>query len=231
MDLIRNVLDLAISPSCTNSILALNFNDHYCVKLTISKILSYGIVLGAMLVKAPQITNILLSSSVSGISFLSLILETTAILISLGYNFREGNAFSTYGEGVFITLQNVVLLFLILKFTENLKSLPFVLLSLSTLLYYVVIVSSGSMLTKLQMGTVFIGIASKLPQIVSNYRNGPGQLSVITTFLQFAGTVARVGTTIQEVNDKVILISFIVTASLNAIVLAQIVLTKKAKKE
>jgi hypothetical protein len=48
---------------------------------------------------------------------------------------------------------------------------------------------SQALLNTLQISTIFIGISSKLPQIWINLKSkSTGQLSIITTFLQFAGT-------------------------------------------
>ena len=47
-----------------------------------------------------------------------------------------------------------------------------------------------------------------------------GQLSLVTSFLNAIGCVARVFTTVQEVNDKVILAGWVVATVLNMMVLA-----------
>ena len=45
------------------------------------------------------------------------------------------------------------------------------------------------LLVKLQWSTMVIGVASKLPQIISNYyAQSTGQLSFITVFLSWIGT-------------------------------------------
>jgi mannose-P-dolichol utilization defect 1 len=54
-------------------------------------------------------------------------------------------------------------------------------------------------------------------------------LSGVTVFLQFAGSASRVFTTIQEVNDVLILTSFMIGFSLNCILLLQIVFMKKGE--
>lgn len=52
---------------CFNEFLDLNFFYKDCISITISKGLGYGIILGAMLVKLPQIYNILKARSGRGI--------------------------------------------------------------------------------------------------------------------------------------------------------------------
>ncbi|TPP46299.1 PQ loop repeat family protein [Leishmania donovani] len=76
-------------------------------------------------------------------------------------------------------------------------------------------------------GQVFFNMFSRVPQIYANYRTRcRGQLSFLTFFLAFGGGVARVLTTSLNVSwDKgkaVLLVQFGVAATLNAVILAQI---------
>eukprot|EP00842_Homolaphlyctis_polyrhiza_P005366 jgi/Hompol1/5830/HPOL_002380-RA len=229
-NIIGLVRDRVLSPllgdkQCAASIASFDFDKLECFKLLISKGLSLGIVAGSSILKVPQIFNIVRAGSARGVSFLSVIIEVVAIAITIAYNYRLENPFSTYGEGVLINLQNAVLLVLILVYNNQSAAL----LSLGGFLYLLYILLSDAeivsmaLLTSLQWGTIFLGIASKLPQIWDNFSAGStGQLSSITVLLQFAGTLARVFTTLQEGLDNTILISFVTAAVLNGVVLAQI---------
>lgn len=54
-------------------------------------------------------------------------------------------------------------------------------------------------LAMLYSGTIFLTIASRVPQILKNFKNkGCGKLNSTSTFLIFAGSAARIFTTIQE---------------------------------
>ncbi|KAJ3261221.1 hypothetical protein HK103_006530 [Boothiomyces macroporosus] len=191
MQAVENLLGKIVTPQCAKTILAFDFSSLDCYKLAISKGLSIGIVGGAVLVKVPQIINILASGSVFGLSLMSILLESIAIAISLAYNFRLGNPFSTYGEGCFIMIQNVIIIALILSHNRNYPvsfglSVAGYAFAYSLLHEHIV---SASLINTLQYGTIFIGIGSKLPQIYGNFAaKSTGQLSIITTFLQFAGT-------------------------------------------
>lgn len=80
-------------------------------------------------------------------------------------------------------------------------------------------------MTLLQTSSVGIFIASKVPQVITNFKNrSTGKLAFFTFFLNFAGSSARVFTTLQEVSDKIILTSAILGAVLNAIIAAQIII-------
>lgn len=86
----ENWIALLFDDKCVNSVLNpyLLLNDRFCVTLIISKLLSYGILLGAMFVKVPQILKIIKSKTGEGISFLSVLLESVAIAILSIYNAR-----------------------------------------------------------------------------------------------------------------------------------------------
>ncbi|EPY26482.1 mannose-P-dolichol utilization defect 1 [Angomonas deanei] len=74
---------------------------------------------------------------------------------------------------------------------------------------------------------ILLNISSRVPQILMNYRNkSTGALSFLTFFLAFGGGVARVMTTAINVpwekGKAVFLTQFIVAATLNLIVISQI---------
>lgn len=127
-------------------------------------------------------------------------LESIAIFISLAYNYHLKNPFSTYGEGVFLVAQNFIIIALILSMKHRYLHLM-ILGALNSFfayaLYHQTFISMP-LLSQLQVASIFIGIASRIPQIWSNFSNGnTGQLSIISTFLQFAGSLARVFTSYQ----------------------------------
>jgi mannose-P-dolichol utilization defect protein 1 len=71
-------------------------------------------------------------------------------------------------------------------------------------------------------------LISRVPQIIQNFANkSTGQLSFITTFLIFAGSLARVFTTIQEVGmDASLLTGFAFGLSTSGILLLQVISTR-----
>jgi mannose-P-dolichol utilization defect protein 1 len=77
------------------------------VRYSISKVLGIGIVVGGGIVKVPQIIKIVNSKSARGVSLASYLLDTASLLIVVAYNVRSHFPFSTYGENLFLTIQNV----------------------------------------------------------------------------------------------------------------------------
>ncbi|GAA5883240.1 hypothetical protein JCM1840_005035 [Sporobolomyces johnsonii] len=197
-----------------------------CVKLAVSKVLGVGIIAGGAIVKLPQIIKVLRSSSARGLSLSSYVLDTVATGITVAYNLRNGFPWSTYGEMVFLLVQNAILIVLISVYSPRsalARLLPLTLL-FSALAYSL---SSSSLvpsalLSTLQTLTIPISLSSKLPQILTNHRLGStGQLSAFLVFNSLAGCLARVFTTQTETNDPVLFWGFASAAALNAIIALQ----------
>ena len=60
-------------------------------------------------------------------------------------------------------------------------------------------------------------------QAKANFSNGhTGQLSAVTVFLLFLGSVARIFTTIQETGDAVMTMVYVVSTLSNGVIAAQV---------
>lgn len=207
-----------------------NFFDVACLTFLLSKVLSYGIILGALLVKLPQILKIVKSRSTVGLAPSMYILENLGYAIVVCYNVRNGYAFSTYGENVFILVQGVVICCLLVWAAEReVKRARTVALMVGApafvaFVVYLAMYSSMSQLAWFQTSTIGIFAASRLPQIASNFQRGStGQLAFVTVLLNSAGSLARVFTTLTEVKDSLVLTGMISGATLNAIMLSQMI--------
>lgn len=230
-ELLYQVLEPILGFKCTRSILSFDLQDKICVKLLFSKIISAGIIAGSCIVKVPQILKIKSSKSTKGLSLLSYNLQNLAIIIALAYNYKSGNPFSTYGEGAALIIQNLIISVLIARDTKISNFVVALGFAALTIFSNFLLESSIQDLTRWQVISTVIGLGSKLPQIYTNFRlKSAGSLSVVTLFLEFAGTVARVFTTAAEVSDRLLLGSAVLAACLNGILLCQI-LFKKKKKE
>lgn len=183
----KPVHDLGVSivgPDCYKKlVLDVDLADAECLKLAASKGLGVGIVAASAVVKVPQIVKLVASRSAAGVSFLSYLLETTAFLITLAYNFRNGFPFSTYGESAFILVQNVIIAVLVLTYGGK---------SGAAAVFVAGLAAAGAALFSdnvldmktmeyVQAGAGLLGVASKLPQIIAIYQEGgTGQLSAFT---------------------------------------------------
>lgn len=184
---IRDLGVSIIGETCYKTLLLdLDLESTECLKLAISKGLGIGIIAASSIVKVPQILKLISSRSASGISFLSYLLETSAYLISLAYNVRQGFPFSTYGETGLIMAQNVVIAALVLHYSgKQAAAATFVggLAASGFALFSGNIVDMKT-LGYLQAGAGALGVASKLPQIAAIWQEGgTGQLSAFAVSL------------------------------------------------
>lgn len=110
---------------------------------------------------------------------------------------------ASYDELQAISIQNAILLWLL--YTYQNRSTGRKMTMLIGLVTWVA-AAYGNYLTPGHLTALFdvnsvILLISRVPQILQNYRSkNTGQLSVITYGLQFAGTLARIFTTLQEEN-------------------------------
>jgi mannose-P-dolichol utilization defect protein 1 len=226
-DVCYKTLLLDVDPSATE-----------CVKLAISKGLGIGIIAASSIVKVPQILKLIKSQSAESISFLSYLLETSAYLVSLAYNVRQGFPFSTYGESGLILAQNVIIAVLVLNYSGRAKTAALFVAGLATsaVTLFSRDILDMKTLGYLQAGAGVLGVASKVPQIAAVWQEGgTGQLSAFAVFNYLAGSLSRIFTTLQEVDDNMILYGFIAGFTLNLILAAQMIYywnapTKKSTK-
>lgn len=224
---LRDAATQLLGTKCYKSLVYnINITDVDCLKLAISKALGIAIIGASSIVKIPQLLKLLNSQSAEGISFLSYLLETVSYLVTLIYNVRNLFPFSTYGEIVLIAIQNVAISILVLHYSGKGAGAAVFVAGLAAAGYalYNEDITSLDNLQYLQAGAGLLGVASKLPQIITIFREGTtGQLSSFAVFNYLAGSLARVFTTLQEVPDKLILYGFIAGFSLNAVLAAQMV--------
>ncbi|XP_062903633.1 mannose-P-dolichol utilization defect 1b isoform X1 [Mobula hypostoma] len=220
------LINFLLTERCYDELLLeLNFLHVPCLKILLSKLLGLGIIAGSVMVKLPQIFKILRAKSTAGLSFKSVLLEVLAITGTMMYSIRNHFPFSSWGEALFLMLQTLTIGFLIQYYTGRTYQGTIFLfiysLLLGLLLSSVIPLVAVAFLQALNMPAV---IVSRLIQIITNYRNGhTGQLSSITVFLLFAGSLARIFTSIQETGDSLLVLTYVVSSSFNGVIAAQLV--------
>ncbi|KAJ3894660.1 hypothetical protein GG344DRAFT_73813 [Lentinula edodes] len=228
---IRDTGTSVIGTECYTSLVEnLDIQDVECLKYSLSKALGIGIVVGGSVMKLPQLLLILRGRSARGLSLSAYILETLAYGINLSYSFRNMFPFSTYGENLFLTVQNILITFLIIFYTPSLRharrrrnaQLSYALLGLLVGIL-IVCYSSMPILAFLQLSTLPLSLTSKVPQIRQNYRfQSTGQLSAFAVGSQVVGCLARLFTTATEVGDWLVSAGFALALVLNGVLGVQL---------
>ncbi|KAL5278994.1 MPDU1 family protein [Megaselia abdita] len=225
MEAAKNLLLTLISEDCFDTyFLEHKFFDVPCGQALISKGLGMGIIAGSIMVKVPQIMKILANKSGEGINLTSVILDLMAITFHLSYSFVKGFPFSAWGDSTFLALQTAAIAALVLFYGGSpSKSLGFI-AGYGALLF--VLTSGIAPLKVLSIAQAFnipILLVGKLSQAYTNFKNGStGQLSAATCFMLFAGSLARIFTSIQETGDKMMVITFIASTFANGVIVAQL---------
>lgn len=201
-----------------------NFLDVPCFKALLSKGLGLAIIAGSLLVKVPQVLKILQNKSGAGINLVGVFLDLMAITFHMSYSFMNGYPFSSWGDNTFLALQTAAIAALVLYYNGHAsKSVAFV--ALYAAIVYVL--NSGltpmKVLVTVQSLNIPILLVGKFSQAWTNFRNGStGQLSAVTVCLLFAGSLARIFTSMQETGDRMMIITFCASSFANGVILAQL---------
>ncbi|CAB3398322.1 unnamed protein product [Caenorhabditis bovis] len=222
--LVNNAIESLFPGDCFEELLIkFNFLHPTCPKAVLSRGLGYAITLGSILLFVPQILKIQKARSAEGISLLSQLLALIGALGTGAYSYRSGFVFSQWGDAFFVSIQLVIILIQIFLFSGAYLTAGSFLAIVGAIVYGVVSkLIPMSALIALQGATIPIVIVSKTLQCWQNYNaQSTGQLSLISVFLQFAGTVARVFTSVQDTGDQLLIVSFASAAILNGLIFAQ----------
>ncbi|KAG7495847.1 hypothetical protein JOB18_006405 [Solea senegalensis] len=242
MDPLKGLLLTYIMPESCYDEFFLNFNflDVPCLKIVLSKGLGIGIILGSVMVKLPQILKLMGAKSAEGLSFQSVLLELLAITGTMAYSICNKFPFSAWGEALFLMLQTVTIGFLILHYGgRTSKGLLFAVVYFGLLVLLLSPVTPMSVVIFMQASNMPAIIIGRLIQAVTNFSNGhTGQLSAVSVFLLFAGSLARIFTSLQETGDSLMALTYVISSTCNGVIALQVLyywnscpkLTEKKKK-
>lgn len=242
MEQFEKLMSFFMTPQCYEELfLKFNFFNPICLKMVISKGLGYAILAGSVMLRVPQIGKIVSAGSGAGISMISEILTFLALFGTMAYGYHKKFPIAAYGDVYFLYLQTMVIIFLILWYEKKkfnaIASLG-IMTAISSLLYLNLL--EEKMILALNAMSLFLSVISKMIQSFSNYKNSStGNLSAITLILQFAGSTARIFTSIQETGDMNMIITYISVSVANFVLVAQLLYywnsattkVKKAKKQ
>ncbi|XP_028331119.1 mannose-P-dolichol utilization defect 1b [Gouania willdenowi] len=226
MDPLKGILLTYFMPESCYDQFFLNFNllDVPCLKIVLSKALGIGIILGSVMVKMPQIVKLMTAKSAEGLSFHSVLLELLAISGTMAYSIANHFPFTAWGEALFLMLQTIAIGFLIQHYGgKTSRGLLMVLLYFCMLAVLLSPVTPMAVVTWMQASNMPAIIIGRLIQVATNLRNGhTGQLSAVSVFLLFAGSLARIFTSLQETGDSLMALTYIVSSTCNGMIAFQV---------
>ncbi|KAE9419372.1 hypothetical protein Angca_002434, partial [Angiostrongylus cantonensis] len=205
--------------------LIINFNIFHptCPQIVLSRVLGIGITSASTILFVPQILKIFNARNAKGISIISQLLAFMAAAGTASYSFNQGFVFSQYGDSFFVAVQLMIIVMQILYYSDS-SAYAFAFFAFCWASVFAVIGNyiPTQILTALQALAIPIVVASKSIQILQNYKDrSTGQLSLVSASLQLAGTIARVFTSVQETGDNLLIIAYVLSAVLNALLFVQ----------
>ncbi|XP_074280651.1 mannose-P-dolichol utilization defect 1 protein homolog 2 [Silene latifolia] len=207
-----------------------------CLLPLISKLLGYCIVAASTTVKIPQILKILEHKSIRGLSVAAFELEVIGYTISLAYCLHKGLPFSAFGEYAFLLVQAIILVAVIYYFSQPvgtgrwMRALIFCGIAPTILAGKI----DPMLFEALYASQHAIFLCARIPQIWKNFSNkSTGELSFLTCFMNFGGSMVRVFTSMQEKAPSSVVMGCVLGAITNGTLLSQIVIYQKppARKE
>ncbi|KAG8377462.1 hypothetical protein BUALT_Bualt08G0035500 [Buddleja alternifolia] len=212
------------------------FPEKDCLLPLISKLLGYCIVAASTTVKLPQILKILKHSSVRGLSVVAFELEVVGYTIALAYCLHKGLPFSAYGELAFLLIQAIILVAIIYYFSQPLGTKTWIRALLYCGLAPTILAGQIDpfLFEALYASQHAIFFCARIPQIWANFKNkSTGELSFLTSLMNFAGSMVRVFTSMQEKAPTSVVMGSVIGIMTNGTILSQIIIYQKptAKKE
>ncbi|OWM80694.1 mannose-P-dolichol utilization defect 1 protein homolog 2-like [Punica granatum] len=200
--------------------------DKDCLLPLMSKVLGYCIVAASTTVKVPQIMKILKHKSVRGLSTLAFELEVVGYTIALAYCLHKGLPFSAYGELAFLLIQAIILVAIIYYYSQLSVGM---MTWIRALLYCAVAptVLAGNispvLFEALYASQHAVFFCARVPQIWQNFKNkSTGELSFLTSLMNFAGSMVRVFTSLQEKAPTSVVMGSVIGIFTNGTILTQI---------
>lgn len=193
--------------------------------LILSKVLSLGVVAGALVGKMPQVHKIWQARSAEGVSVASIWTEATSNGIQLAYNVVRRTPLTTFGEVPIIFMQ-LILLGLVAAWAEKKLQRPQVWLGAFLLVFATAAMClhliPASVTTTAYAFNALIQVAVVLPQLLMNRRRrSTGQLSFVVVAMTLSGLTTRLFTTLVEVDDLALRLTIALNWLLWAMLMSQ----------
>lgn len=200
-----------------------------CIQWAISKTLGFLVVSLAFILKVPQIKNMIAAGNAEGLNLPSQYLDLFSYAAAASYNLLIQAPLTTYAETVVIAVQVFAIIVLSWGYKKTSMTERIAILVACVAYAGVVFVLPPQFWPVLMMISSGSAVFSRLTQIMSNFSQGhTGVLALMTVVLQVGGNVARIFTTMTEVDDFAVLASYLLSFVLNAAIMIQIVVYWKA---
>ncbi|XP_043094272.1 mannose-P-dolichol utilization defect 1a [Puntigrus tetrazona] len=207
-----------------------NFMHVPCLKIVLSKTMGILILLGIVIAPLPQIWKVLWSGSSNGLCVTSVFLELLAISTHAAFCYIQKFPIGAWGESLFALIQIAVLSLLVQHYQgKTIKGLKkrciFLALYCGFMFLLALPLTPASVVWTLHEWNVLLVIAGRFLQARSNFRWGhTGQLSALSVFLVFLGSLGRTFSSLQDTGLSLSTHLHVVACCCSAVILAQVLM-------
>ena len=206
-------------------LLQVPFISSGCFSTLFAKALGVAIISASCFNKAPIMVNMLKSQSAAGISRNSLFGEALVYANGVLYGFLAGHPFTSYGENASLLIQNLVLILMAWQFSTSVVKLQEKILVVAGFSVYFIFALNflpESSRYLLMSSTWPILLYARGSQVLETFQaKHTGNLSIVTTSMNLVGGLIRIGTTLKETGDIVVLSGFLIGFALNITMFGQ----------
>ena len=195
-----------------------------CLTQLLSKGLGLAIIAGSCLNKIPIMVNMMKSQSAAGISRNSLYGEAIVYANGAMYGYLYGYPFTSYGENVSLLIQNIILVFMAWQLSKDVTiSEKFAsILGFGMYVVGVLRLLPSEYFYLLISATWPVMLYARGSQVYETfYVKHTGNLSIVTTSMNLVGALIRIGTTLQETGDVIVLAGYLLSGGLSFLMFAQ----------
>ncbi|KAJ9072511.1 hypothetical protein DSO57_1026892 [Entomophthora muscae] len=194
-----------------------------CSLLVLSKLVGLIIIGLSLMVKLPQILLVVNSGSADGLNLSSLLIETFSINIIVAVCYLNQQGFTTYGDSIFVLVQNMALILIVLHYLKRTDQQIFFVAGAAAFNYMLFCRLSKEVVGTMILGLFPLMIMGSFPQLWQNYtKKSCGNLSSSTVIISFACAIGRVFTNKVEVDDPIANFGSGLGAVINTIMVVQV---------
>ncbi|XP_041807873.1 mannose-P-dolichol utilization defect 1 protein-like [Chelmon rostratus] len=220
---VRELLVTYLMPEKCYEEIFVNFHMHVpCLKFVLNKISGFWILLDTLLAQLPQLLKILWTGSAAGLSLSSALLQLYAFSCPVVYAMANNFPPFAWGERLFTLAQTAAIIFLILHYRGDTLTGSLFLLAYSGAMFLLGSYAAAAVASVMQATSWAALIASKALQAGTNYCKGhTGQLSALSVFLSWAGSLGVVFVSLQQTGSSFTALSDTLSACLSCVLLVQ----------
>lgn len=200
----------------------------------IADLLSLITIASCLISKVPQIQTVRQLKSATGLSLNGLLMELCSYSVTMMYNFTNGYAFLSYMEYPILLIQEYVLVFVVLKYSNMLNKPAYIWSGVYVAIFtgFATGIIPSSVLMMLVPLTTPVGATSKVMQLVAILKSKDAQsVSLITWAISAFTNSTRIYTILLDSGDKMLLANFGISTVLSTSVFLAAWYYKKPKQE